>query len=120
MPAVSLQQDGHVAWVGDDQQDLIAQPPIGCAVKPAVQMVISAGICPARVNTPFGSARVIAACWWTVMPNRSEARCRWRWAFSSSQFPGGRCAAAVGPSVTGKTTLLRLLNRLDEPAAAHY
>jgi len=31
-------------------------------------------------------------------------------------FPGGRCAAVVGPSGTGKTTLLRLLNRLDEPS----
>jgi putative ABC transport system ATP-binding protein len=34
----------------------------------------------------------------------------------SVTFPGGRCAAVVGPSGTGKTTLLRLLNRLDEPS----
>ncbi|MBF6326947.1 ATP-binding cassette domain-containing protein [Nocardia transvalensis] len=29
--------------------------------------------------------------------------------------PGGRCTAVVGPSGVGKTTLLRLLNRLAEP-----
>ncbi|MFF0493406.1 ABC transporter ATP-binding protein [Nocardia sp. NPDC003482] len=29
--------------------------------------------------------------------------------------PGGRCTAVIGPSGVGKTTLLRLLNRLDEP-----
>ncbi|MEV6138278.1 ABC transporter ATP-binding protein [Nocardia sp. NPDC051990] len=34
----------------------------------------------------------------------------------SVTFPGGRCTAVVGPSGTGKTTLLRLLNRLDEPS----
>ncbi|MFX0578170.1 ABC transporter ATP-binding protein [Nocardia nepalensis] len=34
----------------------------------------------------------------------------------SVRFPGGRCAAVLGPSGTGKTTLLRLLNRLDEPS----
>ncbi|MGY4102919.1 ABC transporter ATP-binding protein [Nocardia sp. R16R-3T] len=33
----------------------------------------------------------------------------------SVTFPGGQCSAVVGPSGTGKTTLLRLLNRLDEP-----
>jgi putative ABC transport system ATP-binding protein len=32
-------------------------------------------------------------------------------------FPGGRCTALVGPSGIGKTTLLRLLNRLAEPAS---
>ncbi|WP_433653913.1 ABC transporter ATP-binding protein [Nocardia sp. CA-128927] len=30
---------------------------------------------------------------------------------------GGRCTAVVGPSGTGKTTLLRLLNRLAEPSS---
>lgn len=35
----------------------------------------------------------------------------------SVTFPGGRCTAVVGASGTGKTTLLRLLNRLDEPTA---
>ncbi|MEV6335211.1 ABC transporter ATP-binding protein [Nocardia vinacea] len=34
----------------------------------------------------------------------------------SVTFPEGRCTAVVGPSGTGKTTLLRLLNRLDEPS----
>ncbi|MEU0504717.1 ABC transporter ATP-binding protein [Nocardia sp. NPDC005998] len=34
----------------------------------------------------------------------------------TATFPAGRCAAVVGPSGTGKTTLLRLLNRLDEPS----
>ncbi|MFI6774445.1 ATP-binding cassette domain-containing protein [Nocardia sp. NPDC050412] len=32
-------------------------------------------------------------------------------------FPEARCTAVVGPSGTGKTTLLRLLNRLDEPSS---
>ncbi|WP_406603577.1 ABC transporter ATP-binding protein [Nocardia aurantia] len=32
-------------------------------------------------------------------------------------FPGGRCTALVGPSGVGKTTLLRLLNRLAEPSS---
>ncbi|MFI9402769.1 ATP-binding cassette domain-containing protein [Nocardia sp. NPDC052316] len=32
-------------------------------------------------------------------------------------MPGGRCTAVVGPSGTGKTTLLRLLNRLAEPSS---
>ncbi len=35
----------------------------------------------------------------------------------SVMFPAGRCTAVVGPSGTGKTTLLRLLNRLDEPSS---
>ena len=35
---------------------------------------------------------------------------------TSATFPGGRCTAVVGPSGTGKTTLLRLLNRLGEPS----
>ncbi|MEV2226187.1 ABC transporter ATP-binding protein [Nocardia vinacea] len=34
----------------------------------------------------------------------------------SATFPESRCTAVVGPSGTGKTTLLRLLNRLDEPS----
>lgn len=32
-------------------------------------------------------------------------------------LPGGRCTAVVGPSGTGKSTLLRLLNRLAEPSS---
>ncbi|MEV5834606.1 ATP-binding cassette domain-containing protein [Nocardia sp. NPDC052112] len=35
---------------------------------------------------------------------------------TSVTFRAGRCAAVIGPSGTGKTTLLRLLNRLDEPS----
>ncbi|WP_245718437.1 ABC transporter ATP-binding protein [Nocardia miyunensis] len=33
------------------------------------------------------------------------------------RLPGGRCTAVVGPSGVGKTTLLRLLNRLAEPSS---
>jgi putative ABC transport system ATP-binding protein len=33
------------------------------------------------------------------------------------QIPAGACTAVIGPSGVGKTTLLRLLNRLDEPDA---
>ena len=32
-------------------------------------------------------------------------------------FPGGKVTAVVGPSGAGKTSLLRCLNRLDEPSA---
>ncbi|WP_245713934.1 ABC transporter ATP-binding protein [Nocardia vaccinii] len=35
----------------------------------------------------------------------------------SVRLPGGRCTAVVGPSGVGKTTLLRLLNRLAEPTS---
>lgn len=34
----------------------------------------------------------------------------------TATLPGGRCTAIVGPSGVGKTTLLRLLNRLAEPS----
>ncbi|PXX70776.1 phosphate ABC transporter ATP-binding protein (PhoT family) [Nocardia tenerifensis] len=36
---------------------------------------------------------------------------------SDAILPGGRCTAVVGPSGTGKTTLLRLFNRLGEPSS---
>ncbi|WP_319945531.1 ABC transporter ATP-binding protein [Nocardia macrotermitis] len=35
---------------------------------------------------------------------------------ASARVMGGRCTAVVGPSGVGKTTLLRLLNRLGEPS----
>lgn len=35
----------------------------------------------------------------------------------SVRLPGGSCTAVVGPSGVGKTTLLRLLNRLAEPSS---
>src|SRR5690348_15614082 len=35
----------------------------------------------------------------------------------TGQIPAGACTAVTGPSGTGKTMLLRLLNRLDEPDA---
>jgi putative ABC transport system ATP-binding protein len=35
----------------------------------------------------------------------------------TGQIPAGACTAVTGPSGTGKTTLLRLLNRLEEPDA---
>lgn len=35
----------------------------------------------------------------------------------TGQVPAGACTAVTGPSGTGKTTLLRLLNRLEEPDA---
>jgi putative ABC transport system ATP-binding protein len=34
-----------------------------------------------------------------------------------ARFPGGKVTAVVGPSGAGKTSLLRCLNRLDEPSA---
>lgn len=35
----------------------------------------------------------------------------------SVTLPGGRCTAVVGPSGVGKTSLLRLLNRMSEPTS---